>query len=64
MAADPDPTAPVRVEGPTPGGGAYALKYEHPDGTIEIVEHAEDGRELLRTYGRTRSKHLDSQGQP
>jgi hypothetical protein len=41
---------PRRVEGPTPNGGAYALLYDHDDGTLEIVEFDSDDREVLRTY--------------
>lgn len=48
--ADESPS-PIRVEGPTPNGGAYALIYRHDDGEIEIVEFDADDRETHRTYG-------------
>ena len=38
-----------RIEGPTPNGGAYAIKYEH-DGSIEIVEYDDLGEPIFRTY--------------
>ncbi len=46
MAARP----PERIAGPTPNGGAYAIAYHLPDGSIEIVEFTADDRELMRTY--------------
>ncbi len=51
MAADEQPTPPPqRIEGPTPGGGAYALVYLRPDGRAEIVEFDASDREIRRTY--------------
>jgi len=58
--------AAERIEGPTPNGGAYAIArfYRDDDGgadtevdrqtadRIEITEYSEDGRVLMRTYGR------------
>jgi hypothetical protein len=46
---------PERTEGPTPGGGAYAVAYRGADGSIvEIVEFAADRTAPHRTYaGRT-----------
>jgi hypothetical protein len=39
-----------RIEGPTPNGGAYAIKYQEGN-RIEIVEFDEDGQVIERTYG-------------
>jgi hypothetical protein len=46
------PPRPERIEGPTPGGGAYAIAYTHDDGTVEVVEFDAAGREIRRTYSR------------
>ena len=48
---------PVRIEGPTPNGGAYALAVEDDDGMVHIVECDADGRGFRTTVGyTTRSK--------
>lgn len=39
-----------RIPGPTPNGGAYAIAYHHPDGSVEIVEFTADHVEIQRTY--------------
>ena len=39
-----------RIEGPTPNGGAYAIKYQEGN-RIEIVEFDEAGAVIGRTYG-------------
>ena len=52
MADDPDPQArqkPLRIDGPTPYGGAYALVMLRPDGSVEIAECNEQGDYLLST---------------
>ena len=41
---------PTRIEGPTPNGGAYAIIYEHDDGSIEAVEFDTNGEQIFRTY--------------
>jgi hypothetical protein len=48
--ANSQPKPPSRIEGPTPNGGAYAIIYEHDNGSIEAVEFDADGKEILRTY--------------
>ncbi len=48
MAADTK--SPKRIEGPTPNGGAYAIAYEHDDGSVEIVEFDSQDRAIHRTY--------------
>ncbi len=35
---------PIRIEGPTPAGYAYALVCELEDGSIHITEYDEDGK--------------------
>jgi hypothetical protein len=40
----------MRIDGPTPSGGAYAILYTHDDGSLEIVEFDAFDREIRRTY--------------
>jgi hypothetical protein len=46
-------TDPMRIPGPTPNGGAYAIAYQHDNG-VEIVEFDAANREIMRTYSRRR----------
>ncbi len=46
---------PERIEGPTPNGGAYALVYRLPDGSIEIAEFDSVDREIRRTYANAKT---------
>lgn len=52
---------PIRTEGPTPNGGAYAIARFTRDGApapkeqadaVEVVEYDAAGREIHRTYAR------------
>jgi hypothetical protein len=46
---------PIREEGPTEHGGAYTLTFHYPDGMTEIAEYDQQGRQIFRTYLRTRN---------
>lgn len=57
MADEPDrpaittlPDGGQRVEGPTPNGGAYAVRYVRDDGSSEIVEFDAEGEAIFRTH--------------
>jgi hypothetical protein len=54
-----------RSDGPTPHGGAYAVLYRDPDGAPrEIVEHAADGTEIMRTYIRPAAADNEENASP
>ena len=46
MAAKPS----ERIDGPTPNGGVYAIRYFHDDGSSEIVEFDANDKQIWRTY--------------
>lgn len=50
MTDKPAPKLPERIDGPTPNGGAYSIRYTRPDGSTEIVEFDAQDRAIFRTY--------------
>lgn len=47
--AEPQPGKPLRIDGPTPAGGAYCLVMKRPDGSVEIAECDAEGGYIRRT---------------
>lgn len=41
----------THIEGPTPGGGAYAVAVTDDEGNVEITEYDKRGSPISRTYG-------------
>lgn len=50
----PEGRRAVRLEGPTPHGGAYMIVYYRDDGESEYVEFDSSDRPIMRTVPRTR----------